>query len=497
MADDPSDPLMTPGDVEAELAYLTRGGQLPVARELVKQQGLLRLMCDHLQLGTPTNPVARLHIADSLASVLVDLVSTARRGALAHGAKYGPSLRKEPYVTFCAVAAVGELLGLTDEAELRQRLGQIRLLSAYEQQYAKMKAERSIKEARQVRAAVWLYGTLTKSNDKLSVRSARNNEKQLITTFHARLIGHIKLRADGLIPELQGPSGANKEPYDAQPAAGRTAAIPISTQPATQRWSHVEVDWMIDHLSVQQDWELTEDDYKACREASRSWTVRSTSNRVTRLRVLQKTLLSFLRARVDRANREKVARRRALRRVANLMQGQATQPMSSWEKLQCYITLRDLSVDELSRIAVTPSLQRELGAQVRALVDERKRDSYKQLRYRVGAHITHHYIEHGLGRSLGKGEHKIAETIIEKASEERIPYDVLLERLGRALGLDKAAMATARHFFVAEDFNATLGTFEEKLRATYKDGLPEGEYTFYMEPVESPPHRSTGSPPAT
>jgi hypothetical protein len=268
-------------------------------------------------------------------------------------------------------------------------------------------------------------------------------------------------------------------------------------QSQVPRWNRVDVEWTIDHLSFQEDWELTDDAYQACLAVARSWVAPNTLNRATRLKALQKPLLGLVRARIERASHEKEARRRALRRATDLIQSQATQPMDAEEKLQCYITLDTFSTDELGNIAARPTRLRELRAQALALVDERARERYEGTVYYIGAYVTQHYIEHGLGRSLGRGESQVAETILEKATEERMPYDDLLERMGRALGLDEVQLAVARSFEAAGEANHMAREIEAALWESYKGRLPPGvKIRFAIGPVEDSPYSKTAARPS-
>jgi len=318
-----------------------------------------------------------------------------------------------------------------------------------------------------------------KGNNRQTENDARRGQKDLATLISEEI---VQRNLAGNWNELAEDTAGTATARLAFPGENHQQVIPRSineqdidksaVRPEVSRWSRLEVEWMIERLSFREGWDLSDDDYQACFIASRSWPAPGMSSRSVRLKALQRPLLSFLRARLERVSSENEARSRILRTVTDLVQSQAVRPTSAEEKSHCYATLNTYSTDGLRTIADSPDGLRELTAQIRAVADERGRERYERMRYLIGAHITLHYIEHGLGRHLTRGENQATEVVMQKASIERIPYKILLERLGRMLGLNRKAMATARLFFASGEAEEARTTLEANLFETYAGRLP-------------------------
>lgn len=203
MRQDSSDSPMAPKQVETELADLTLHGQLPRPRELVRRGALLKLLHDALRLNVPTDQLARYRAAELLARLFKELALVARQRALV-SEPVNPKV--QGYDAACEVAAAGELFGLTDEQQLRERLARVggAAIGNYERQYAEVSAnKRGPKEARQVRAAVWLYDAGKKTRDQFSPSNASRHQSELMATFHGHLTSYIEGKAPALISELK------------------------------------------------------------------------------------------------------------------------------------------------------------------------------------------------------------------------------------------------------------------------------------------------------
>lgn len=200
MSDDQANELISPNTSDAEIRDLELLTRRPaIAAELEECPALLELLRQKIGQRFDLASLDDATLAGIGLDALGDLARSARKSVLtgrAEEANY--------------VAAAGELIGLTDEKALQQRLSQLGKTQEYETACIKPEHE-SRKGMRQLRAGVWLYPP------RFSQKTTERRELDILKTLRKHLHGYIE-KGD-LIPVLRAvPSGAYVELIKEDPA---------------------------------------------------------------------------------------------------------------------------------------------------------------------------------------------------------------------------------------------------------------------------------------